>query len=193
MVWRKKKRLLKVLIAFVVTAFLLLLTVQNQSVLSTPRFLEANQPGLYKVTSFYDGDTLEVDMNGIKEKVRLIGVDTPETHDPRKTVQCYGKAASGYTKNLIGSSRIRLESDPINTNRDRYNRLLRYVYLPNGTLVNNKLIQDGYGFAYTYFPFTKLEEFSRLQQSARQQNKGLWGNCPIVVEDNGQIHTGAAN
>jgi endonuclease YncB( thermonuclease family) len=136
-----------------------------------------NQPGLYKVTKFHDGDTIEVNVNGANETIRFIGVDTPETHDPRKAVQCYGKTASAFTKQLIGSKSVRLEADPLNTNRDRYKRLLRYVYLPDGTLVNRELIKQGYGFAYLSFPFSKSDEFRNLQTEARQNNRGLWGSC----------------
>lgn len=136
-----------------------------------------NQPGLYTVLEFDDGDTIQVDMNGKPEKIRFIGVDTPETHDPRKAVQCYGQAASEFTKQLIGNSQVRLEADPLNTNRDRYDRLLRYVYLPDGTLVNAEIIKQGYGFAYTSFPFSKIEEFKSLQKDATQNNRGLWASC----------------
>src|SRR3989344_374405 len=108
-----------------------------------------NQPGLYRVNKFDDGDTIAVDMNGTEETIRFIGVDTPETHDPRKAVQCFGQAAANFTKNLIGTSNVRLEADPLNTNLDRYSRLLRYVYLPSGALVNSEIIKQGYGFAYT--------------------------------------------
>ncbi len=139
--------------------------------------LKETQPGLYHVMKFDDGDTIMVDMNGVEEKIRFIGVDTPETKDPRKPVQCFGKAASAFTKDLIGTQDVRLEADPQNTNRDRYDRLLRYVYLPDGTLVNAKLIEEGYGFAYTGFPFSKMEQFKQLQTQAREQNRGLWGSC----------------
>lgn len=139
--------------------------------------LQEFQPGLYPVAQFYDGDTIAVTMNGKQEKVRFIGVDTPETHDPRKVVQCYGMAASEFTKQFIGLQAVRLESDPQNTNRDRYNRLLRYVYLPNGTLVNAEIIKQGYGFAYTGFPFSKMEEFKQYQTDAMNQKKGLWNSC----------------
>jgi micrococcal nuclease len=128
-------------------------------------------------------------MNGTTEKVRLIGVDTPETHDPRKSVQCFGQAAADYTKRLIGSSSVRMEADPTNTNRDRYNRLLRYVYLPDGRLVNAEIIKQGYGFAYVNFPFTKLEEFKGYQKEAELAKLGLWGSCEIVNQSNGQERT----
>jgi micrococcal nuclease len=134
-------------------------------------------PGFYRVSEFVDGDTIKVDRNGHVETVRFIGVDTPETHDPRKAVQCFGQAAADHTKQTIGQQPVRLEADPLNTDRDRYNRLLRYIYLPDGTLLNAKIIQDGYGFAYLSFPFTKTEEFRGYQTAARQAGRGLWGSC----------------
>ncbi len=141
--------------------------------------VQQSQPGLYAVTSFEDGDTITVDMNGTTERIRFIGVDTPETQDPRTSVQCFGKAASEFTKSLVGTSAVRLEADPQNTNRDRYNRLLRYVYLPDGRLVNAEIIRQGYGFAYVLFPFSKMEEFRELERQAREQNLGLWSACDI--------------
>lgn len=133
--------------------------------------------GYYKVTDFHDGDTISIDMDGQIEKIRLIGVDTPETQDPRKAVQCFGKAASQFTKELIGNDPVRLEADDLSTNRDRYDRLLRYVYIPDGRLVNEEIIKQGYGFAYTSFPFTKSEQFKLHETSARENNLGLWASC----------------
>lgn len=150
--------------------------------------LQQNQPGLYTVVRFSDGDTIAVNMNGKEEIVRMIGVDTPETHHPDLPVQCYGPAAAAYTKELIGTQRVRLEADPTNQNRDRYDRLLRYVYLPDGKLVQAEIIKNGYGFAYTSFPFTEKEEFVALEQLAKSEAKGLWNNC-IVTEDNGRKQT----
>lgn len=147
--------------------------------------VESDQPGLYEVTEFIDGDTITVDMNGQDETLRFIGVDTPETHDPRKAVQCFGLAAAEFTKNLIGNNRVRLEADPLNTNRDRYDRLLRYIYLPDGRLVNAEIIKNGYGFAYLGFPFTKSEEFASYEKNAREQNIGLWSNCDPKLNDFG--------
>lgn len=133
--------------------------------------------GTYRVISFSDGDTIRVDMNGKAETIRFIGVDTPETHDPRKVVQCFGQAAAAYTKQLIGTNPVRLEADPLSTNRDKYDRLLRYVYLPDGRLVQAEIIKNGYGFAYTSFPFSKSEEFVNYQRDAREANRGLWSTC----------------
>ncbi len=150
----------------------------------TPGTIQQNQPGLYSVKSFEDGDTITVNMSGNTERIRMIGVDTPETQDPRVPVQCFGKAASEFTKTLIGNQPVRLEADPTNTNRDRYNRLLRYVYLPDGRLVNAEIIGQGYGFAYVLFPFEKMDEFKNLEKQAREQNLGLWGSCQINQNGN---------
>jgi micrococcal nuclease len=150
-----------------------------QTAESAKKTIEANQPGMYRITRYSDGDTITIDMLGTSETIRFIGVDTPETHDPRKKVQCYGPAASAFTKNTLtaAGSKVRLAADSLSNNRDRYNRLLRYVYLPDGTLLNLKLIQEGYGFYYPYFPFTKSTEFDTAQQQAKTAAKGLWGNC----------------
>lgn len=142
------------------------------------------QPGYYKVNYVHDGDTISVNMDGREEKIRMIGVDTPETIKPNSPVECYGVAASNFTKQLLSNKTVRLESDPINQNRDRYSRLLRYVYTQDGVLVNSFIIQQGYGFAYLSFPFTKAEEFRLAQVDARQHNRGVWsGECTISSPD----------
>jgi len=98
--------------------------------------IENSQPGLVPVLHDVDGDTIVVKISGREETVRFIGADTPETHDPRKPVQCFGQAAAEHTKSLLGGKSVRLAADPQDSNRDKYGRLLRYVYLPDGTLVN---------------------------------------------------------
>lgn len=179
---RNQKKLVRILVS--VFAAILLVFLQQQGYLKevaepAKNVTSQNTPGFYKVVRSDDGDTIVVDMEGKQEKVRFIGVDTPETQDPRKPVQCFGKAASAFTKSQIGGQRVRLEADPTNSNRDRYQRLLRYVYLPDGTLLNKKIIEQGYGFVLTGFPFTKMEEFRTAQVSARENNRGLWSQCEI--------------
>lgn len=178
---RTKRRLIKLVITIIVVLAGSYLVPQ----LSTEPGKTPPPSGYYHVTDFNDGDTITVDMAGQAEKIRMIGVDTPEVEDPRKPVQCFGKAASNYTKTLIGSQPVRLEADATNTNRDRYQRLLRYVYLPDGTLVNYKLIAEGYGFAYTSFPFTKSDQFKQAQKEAKELNKGLWGVCQPEINKYG--------
>ncbi len=146
---------------------------------------ESNQPGLYRIEHFVDGDTIAVNMHGHSEKVRFIGVDTPETHKPNTPVQCYGPAAAAFTKQTIGKHRVRLVSDPLSTNRDRYNRLLRYVYLPDGTDVNEALVRTGHGFYYPYFPFSRAQQFAADEHIAISQHRGLWGVCHPSPTDSG--------
>jgi micrococcal nuclease len=142
------------------------------------------QPGYYKVTYVHDGDTISVSMDGREEKVRMIGVDTPETVRPNSPQECYGKEASNFLKDKLTNKTVKLEADPINQNRDRYNRLLRYVYDEQNVLVNKQIISDGYGFAYLSFPFTKAEEFRLAQVNARKAELGVWsGNCDIKDPD----------
>lgn len=151
----------------------------EQTAANVTQTIQTAQPGLAHVTRVVDGDTIEVEFGGRKETVRFLGIDTPETHDPRKPVQCFGEAAAAYNKQLLSGKNVRLEPDPTNSDRDKYRRLLRYVYLPDGTLVNAKLIQDGYAFAYTVFPLVKLDEFRALEVEARAASRGLWGGCNV--------------
>jgi micrococcal nuclease len=141
-------------------------------------FINNSPPGFYLVTEVFDGDTIAVSMNGKIEKIRLIGVDTPETHHPKKPVECFGQAASNFLNNQLAGKSVRLESDPESNNRDVYGRLLRYVYLENNELINKVIISAGYGFAYTHFPFEKMEEFRQAEADARNNNLGLWEACP---------------
>ena len=126
----------------------------------------------YLCTRVVDGDTIIVDMNGKEERVRLIGVDTPETVHPNKPVEYFGKEASEFTKNMVEGKRVRLEYDW--QRRDKYGRLLAYVYLQDGTFLNAEIIKQGYGFAYTRFPFKYLEEFRQYEREARENGRGLW-------------------
>lgn len=140
--------------------------------------------GSYLVREVYDGDTIGVDMAGKIERVRMIGVDTPETHKPNTPVQCYGTEASTFSKAGLEGKAVRLEADFTNDNRDRYNRLLRYVYTSDGTLWNERLVREGYGFAYTSFPFVKKVQFMQAQFSAAREKKGLWAVCQPINEGN---------
>lgn len=141
------------------------------------------QPGLVRVVRVSDGDTFDVQLEGRKQRVRMIGVDTPETKDPRRPVQCFGEAASRYTKERLLDKEVRLAVDPQGDERDKYDRLLRYVYLPDGTLYNAELIREGYAFAYTRFPYSKLDDFRRLEREARDAGRGLWAGCEVTEEN----------
>lgn len=174
----------------------LIATVATQSgwLSKAPQVAQQNQPGLYSVSHYVDGDTIAVDMNGTTEIIRFIGVDTPETHRPNTPVQCYGPEAAAYTKEQISRfGKVRLQADPLDTNRDRYGRLLRYVYLPDGTLMDEQLIKNGYGFAYLSFPFSKKADFAADQKAAQDSKVGLWGTCQPTINQYGGYTSNAAS
>ena len=118
-----------------------------------------------------DGDTIVLDRG---ERVRLIGVDTPELHHPVKPVQYFAREASEYLRSLVARRDVWLEYDQ--TRRDAYGRTLAYVFTADGTLVNLRLIERGYGFAYTKFPFRSdyMARFRRAERDARAGDRGLW-------------------
>jgi micrococcal nuclease len=107
--------------------------------------------------------------------VRLIGVDTPETVAPGEPVGCFGPEASSFTRAVSTGQRVRLEFDTDRT--DRFGRTLAYVYLPDEIFLNATLVEQGYGYAYTVFPFRYLEQFRALEREAREARRGLWAAC----------------
>jgi micrococcal nuclease len=127
------------------------------------------------VARVIDGDTIQLASG---ERVRLIGVDTPETKHPQKPVERFGHEASAFTKHLVEGKRVRLEFDQ--ERRDKYGRTLAYVFLGDGTFVNAEIIRQGYGFAYTRFPFRHLDEFRRLEREARESGRGLWATSDVA-------------
>lgn len=131
----------------------------------------------YRVTKVVDGDTITVQINGSAETIRLLGVNTPETVDPRKKVQCFGKEASDYTKISLAGKMVSLEADRTQGDRDRYGRLLRYVYTENGDLFNKTLISQGFAYEYTYDkPYAYQVDFKGAQKEAMTQARGLWSS-----------------
>lgn len=121
------------------------------------------------VMKVVDGDTLKLSDG---QTVRLIGVDTPETKHPTKPVQYFGKEASAFTKRTAEGKTVTLEYDQQRI--DKYGRTLAYVYLPDGRMLNAEIIKQGYGFAYTRFPFKYMEEFRSYEREAREAGRGLW-------------------
>jgi micrococcal nuclease len=135
--------------------------------------------GFVLVTAVMDGDTIEIVDPASPDRtvrVRYIGIDTPETVHPSKPVQCFGEEASTYNRTLVDGLPVRLERDISDT--DRYGRLLRYVYLEDGTFVNLELVRQGYATVVTYPPdVAHAAEFQAAQQEARNAGRGLWTAC----------------
>ena len=128
------------------------------------------------VTRVIDGDTVEVNINGKLRTVRYIGIDTPETKHPSKTVECFGPEASRFNEELVAGRQVLLEKDM--TDKDRYGRLLRYLWIEGVGLVNQILVENGYARVSTYPPDVKSEALLiAAEASAKAEGKGLWGAC----------------
>lgn len=118
-----------------------------------------------------DGDTFQIAEG--KEKVRMIGIDTPESVKPGEEPEPFGKEAAEYTKKVLSGQKVRLVMDV--QERDKYGRLLAYVYLKDGTFVNALLVKEGYAKTFTVPPnVAHAEEFVQLEREARSGKKGLW-------------------
>lgn len=129
---------------------------------------------LYYVSKVIDGDTIVVETEGEEYKVRMIGIDTPETVHPHKPVECFGKEAKEKLEDLIFEKYIRLLGDETQDNIDTYGRSLRYVYLDDID-INLVMIKEGYAFEYTHItPYVKQEEYKNAQEYAKRNSLGLW-------------------
>ena len=145
---------------------------------STAAPAPAPDAALRRVERVVDGDTVVLDGN---EKVRLVGINTPESVDPRRPVQWYGKEASDFAKSLLQGKRVRMEQDV--EKLDRYGRTLGYLRLEDGTFVNLRLVEDGYAFSYPYPPNVKYAaQFRDAEQRAREGKRGLWSDAAKARE-----------
>lgn len=133
------------------------------------------------VTDVVDGDTIHVRRGWRSTTVRLIGVDTPETVHPEKPIEFFGPEASEFTKRQLEGEKVRLEIEPSNQ-YDHYGRLLAYVFLMDGTLLNAELIKQGYARVIAPSPFHRYKEFRLHEQKARVAGVGLWAGKDICKE-----------
>jgi micrococcal nuclease len=146
---------------------------------------QSKQKETFLVKRVIDGDTFELES---KERVRMLGIDTPEKYESsklerdgersgqdKKTLQKLGEMASQYTKKLIEGKRVQLVPEPNYEDKDVYGRLLRYVYLEDGTFINKKIVEDGYAYAFRKYKISLLDEFIKAENEARVNKRGLWG------------------
>lgn len=153
-------------------------TVGNGSAPAPADDAALNPPGNVEqaaVVDVIDGDTVDVLLNGEEVRLRLIGMDTPETVHPSRPVECFGREASEQARELLDSKTVQLEVDESQSRRDRFGRQLRYIWLPDGRLFNLEMIRQGYAFEYTYnVPYKYQAEFQQAQETAREEQRGLW-------------------
>ena len=160
-----------------VIAVLLVLAVAAYTAAAGDGSAERGPKSVGKVTRVVDGDTIHVQVGGRDETVRYIGVDTPESVKPGTPVQCFAKRASAFNERLVAGERVRLVPDA--EARDRYGRLLAYVYRDrDGLFVNAALVRRGYAVPLTIPPnVAHADDFRRLAASARRKGRGLWSSC----------------
>lgn len=137
---------------------------------------EIRKSPTYQVLKVVDGDTIHISYNGKDEKVRFIGLDTPETKDPRKPIQCFGREATAKMTEFVENKNVRLEFDKTQGERDKYGRILAFVYNEDNKNLAYEMIRQGYGNEYTYNsnPYKYQNEFKEAARKAREENKGLW-------------------
>ena len=194
MIRKIKKYKLKIILISIIIALCLFATYisssksySSQNKYKIPK-IESNTK--YKVTDVVDGDTFDVNIDGKTVRVRMLGMDTPETVDPRKPVQCFGKEASDKSKKLLLEHSVTLQTDKSQSILDKYGRVLAYVYLyDNGSekspnistssiFMNEFLLREGYAREYTYNKAYKMQkEFKKIQKEAMDNKRGLWGGC----------------
>jgi micrococcal nuclease len=142
--------------------------------------IKINPDATYQITEVVDGDTIKVRIDRNIAVVRLLGVNTPETVDPRKPPECYGAEASRSMKEFLAGREVRLIQDIDREITDRYGRYLAYVYLVDGTAVNEWLLTNGLAREYTYgSPYDFQSRYKELENIARSAKKGLWGVCDM--------------
>jgi micrococcal nuclease len=133
-----------------------------------------------RVVRVVDGDTIRVELDGREQPVRLLGIDTPETHRPGVPIECGGPEASAYMRELLPpGTRVTLERDRTQDSVDRYRRLLAYVRLPDGRLAEEAQVAAGWAMVYVYGgnPVARDGELRRSQTAARAARRGVWAAC----------------
>jgi len=163
-------------------------SVTSDGVGPPPSLQAATRPGATAsagavVERVVDGDTVVVDVDGHRTRVRLLGIDTPESVKPDSPVECYGPEASARTKVLLPQGvRVLLQTDRNAGALDDFGRVLAYVTPRGASLtVNEELLREGYATLFVYDranPFTRVAAFRRAQDGARRAGLGLWGSCP---------------
>lgn len=142
---------------------------------TTPRYT------WYPVERVVDGDTFIALVGGTETRVRLIGIDTPETVDPRKPVQCFGPEASAEAHKLLDGKDVRFTYDAVAGEKDKYGRILAYAFLPDGTFYNEFMVREGYARQYDYDKqkYEYLNEFEAAEAQAKSERLGLWASVSL--------------
>jgi len=131
-----------------------------------------------RVSSVHDADTITVRLSSGVEKVRLVGIDSPELDDERPAYRTFGFAARDYARSRVDGATVTLEQDSKQADRDKFGRLLRYVILGDGTNLNEELVRKGYAKVYDRFSFDLKSDFKKAEAEARRESRGVWALPP---------------
>lgn len=166
---------------FVIGVFLILISFSRipQANIESTRSIQASSSpvatpsisisSLVTITKVVDGDTVDVNINGKKDTIRLIGINAPESGE------CFGRESTGKARELLQGKSVTLETDSSQDNRDKYQRLLRYIFLSDGSNFGELMIKDGFAKEYTFITAYKYQFlYKQAQQQAKNNKKGLW-------------------
>lgn len=150
---------------------------ENNEELNQEQQTITEEKKLYDVVRIIDGDTIVLKINNKDESIRLIGINTPETKDPRKPVECFGYEATKKAKELLENQQVTLTKDPTQNTRDKYGRLLGYIHTKDGLFFNLEMVKQGYAYEYTYqTPYQYQTAFKQAQLEAQGAKLGLWAS-----------------
>jgi micrococcal nuclease len=182
---RKKKNILLLMFFFFILPALVALDhmggasvrqAVRRSLYGSPDWKNYHQTA-FSVAEVIDGDTIDLAIPDAKyptTRVRLLGVDTPETRNPQTGVMYYGPEASAFTKKLCENQQVTVLLDAVADQRDKYGRLLAYIRLPDGSILNQRLIAEGFGYADLRFEHSFYDSYALLQEEVVRDKKGLW-------------------
>ncbi len=167
------------LLGFVVVSLLALMSGGMLREDTKPVGDAAEQKEFQQVLHVFDGDTFSIWTPRRIETVRVIGIDSPETGKKYRDRECFGKEATKKAIELLNEKKVRLESDPTQADRDKYNRILRYVYFEDGAFYNLMMIEEGFAEEYTFedSQYEYQAQFRAAQEQAKENKRGLWGEC----------------
>lgn len=178
-----KIKIYKVIIILSILISCIYLSFNSNRISSSRRYSIPNidSAKLYPVLKVLDGDTFQIRIDKRVQTVRMLGIDTPETVDPRKKTQCYGKEASKKTKEILSKHYVRLVLDSSQNTLDKFGRILAYVYRDDSLYINQYLLENGYAREYTYSrQYKEQKGFKNIENQASILKLGLWNSCSKI-------------
>lgn len=136
----------------------------------------SNYDGSFLVTHVVDGDTIDIEVSGVKNRIRLLGINTPESVAQNRPIECFGKESAERVKELLINQAVTIKLDPNKPEKDEYGRILAYVWRGDNLFINQALIEEGYAYEYTYHKerYQYQSDFKEAEGRAKKEGMGLW-------------------